>query len=131
MSKRDKTGSSIVPLSSLSAEQVIELSLRAISLRRTGHSWGTIAQQLGRTAVDVQALARTGYEHFLGQQDAETIRAEVEDRLDSIVRQVNVELATADNVTERNALYRTLIAVESSRARLLGLNLKPAGGDDA
>lgn len=119
----------VVPLERLSPEQMIELALRAIALRRTGNSWGTIAGQLGRSQIEVEALARQGYAHFLGQQDADTIRAEIEDRLDAIVRRVNVELATAETVMERNALLRTLLAAEQSRARLLGLNLKPQGAE--
>jgi len=118
-----------VPLEKLSQERVIELSLRAIALRRTGHPWGSIAAQLGRSTLEVEALARQGYEHFLGQQDAATIRAEVEDRLDSVLRALNVELVNAETVAERIAIYRTVLATEAQRARLLGLNLRGAGDD--
>lgn len=128
MSKKGRN--EVATLDQLDAEQVIELSLRAISLRRTGSSWGQIASQLGRTIVEVEALAKRGYLEFLGQSDAETLRAEVEDRLDSVLRQANVELGMAETVAERNAVLRTILATEAQRARLLGLNLK-GGGDDA
>lgn len=136
MSKRDRDDEAprrrrdeVVPLDRLSAEQMIELSLKAIALRRTGHSWGTIASQLGRTQIEVEALARQGYEHFLGAQPLEQVRAEVEDRLDSITRAVHVELVSAETVAERNALMRTLLATEQTRMRLLGLSLKPQGAE--
>lgn len=128
MSKR--SGGEVVPLEKLSQERVIELSLRAIALRRTGHPWGSIAAQLGRSTLEVEALARQGYEHFLGQQDAATIRAEVEDRLDSVLRALNVELVSAETVAERVAIYRTVLATEAQRARLLGLDLPKAGQSD-
>jgi hypothetical protein len=132
MTKRDRderAGNGLVPLDRLTAEQVIELALKAIALRRTGHSWGQIAGQLGRPMLEVEALAKRGYEHFLGQQDADTIRAEVEDRLDAVLRQANIDLAGAETVAERNALYRTILATEAQRSRLLGLNLKGTGGE--
>jgi hypothetical protein len=132
MSKRDddREARAVVPLDKLTAEQVIELSLKAIALRRTGHTWGTIAGQLGRSQVEVEALAKRGYEHFLGQQDAAAIRLEVEDKLDAIVRAVNVEMVTAETIVERNALMRTLLATEQTRIRLLGLAVR-LGSDDA
>lgn len=136
MSKRDrddegrKRRDEVVPLDRLSAETVIELALKAISLRRTGHSWGTIASQLGRSPIEVEALARRGYEHFLGAQPVEMIRAESEDRIDAVIRGVHVDLAIAETAAERNSLYRTLLAAEAQRARLLGLNLRPGEGDE-
>lgn len=132
MGKRDRdegAGGDLVPLDRLDPERIIELALKAIALRRTGHSWGQIAGQLGRPLLEVETLAKRGYEHFLGQQDADTLRAEVEDRLDAVLRQANIDLSGAETVAERNALYRTILATEAQRARLLGLNLKGAGGD--
>lgn len=111
-------------------ERDVEDAVRAIALRRTGTAWGTIAQQLGRSQVEVEELARVGYEHLLGQQDPDLIRAEVEDRQDQIIRQANIDLASAETIAERNACYRTILAADAARVRMLGLTLK-AGADDA
>lgn len=106
----------------------IEDAIRAIALRRTGTSWGTIARQIGRTQVEVEELAKAGYEHLLGQQDPDVIRAEVEDRQDAIIRAANLDLATATTISERNMAYRTILAADAARVKMLGLQLK---GDDA
>ncbi|WP_103663104.1 hypothetical protein [Microbacterium sp. CJ77] len=111
-------------------ERDVEDAVRAIALRRTGTGWGTIARSLGRTQVEVEELARVGYEHLLGQQDPDLIRAEVEDRQDQIIRQANIDLASAETIAERNACYRTILAADAARVRMLGLTIK-AGADDA
>lgn len=111
-------------------ERDIEDAIRAIAMRRTGTLWGEIAQQLGRSQIEVEALAKAGYEHLLGQQDAETLRAESEDRYDAVIRAANLDYALAETVSERNALLRTILAAEQARVRLLGIAVKP-GGDDA
>lgn len=108
----------------------VEDAVRAIALRRTGTGWGTIARSLGRSQVEVEELARVGYEHLLGQQDPDVIRAEVEDRQDQIIRQANIDLASAETIAERNACYRTILAADAARVRMLGLTIK-AGADDA
>lgn len=108
----------------------VEDAVRAIALRRTGTGWGTIARELGRTQVEVEELARVGYEHLLGQQDPELIRAEVEDRQNQIIRQANLDMARAETIAERNTCYRTILAADAARVRMLGLTIK-AGADDA
>lgn len=110
-------------------ERDIEDAVRAIALRRTGTSWGAIARQLGRTQLEVEELAKAGYEHLLGQQDPEVLRAEVEDRYDMVIRQANIDLGLAETIAERVALLRTILAADAARVRLLGLAMK--GGDDA
>ena len=107
----------------------VEDAIRAITLRRTGTSWGAIARQLGRTQIAVEELARVGYEQLLGQQDPDLIRAEVEDRQDQIIRQANIDLASAGTIAERVACYRTILTADAARVRMLGLNLR--AGDDA
>lgn len=109
------------------AERRVENALRAIILRREGHSWGDIADRLSITIVEAQELARVAYAR-LGEAEADQLRVEVEDRLDALVKKAHVDLALASSQGERTALYRFLASVEAQRARLLGLNLK--GGDD-
>lgn len=111
-------------------ERDVEDAVRAIALRRTGTSWGAIAQQLGRSQVEIEELARAGYIHLLGQQEPDILRAEIEDRQDQIIRQANLDLATATTISERNIAYRTILAADAAKARLLGLNMK-SGADDA
>ncbi|GAA1913576.1 hypothetical protein GCM10009775_02810 [Microbacterium aoyamense] len=110
-------------------ERDVEDAIRAIALRRTGTGWGVIARQIGRTQVEVEELARAGYIELLGQQDPDLIRAEVEDRQDQIIRQANIDLASAETIAERNACYRTILAADAARVRMLGLTIK--AGDDA
>lgn len=111
----------------LEQERLVELALRAVVLRRDGHSWGDIAQRLGVSQVEAEELGRVAYAR-LGESEASQLRVEVEDRLDALVRQAKTDLAMATSQGERTALYRFLASVEAQRARLLGLNLK--GGDD-
>lgn len=115
----------------IAAERAVEDALKAIALRRTGHQWGQIARTLGRSQVEVEELAKLGYEHLLGQQDPDVLRAEVEDRLDAVVRAAHVELGRVETFAERNAAMRTILTAERDRVRLLGLAIKPApeGGD--
>jgi hypothetical protein len=131
MSKPEKKKRSVMTTADIEAERRVEDAVRAIALRRTGHPWGQIARELGRSQVEVEELAKAGYEYLLGQQDPDVLRAEVEDRLDAVVRAANVELVAAGTVMERNAVYRTILAAEAQRARLLGLNLKGGEGDAA
>ena len=86
-------------------ERDVEDAVRAIALRRTGTGWGTIARSLGRSQVEVEELARVGYEHLLGQQEPDLIRAEVEDRQDQIIRQANLDLASAEMTGEHRRLH--------------------------
>lgn len=110
------------------AARRVENALRAIILRREGHSWGDVADRLSISIVEAQELARVAYAR-LGEAEADQLRVEVEDRLDALVKKAHVDLALCESQGERTALYRFLASVEAQRARLLGLNLK--GGDDA
>ncbi|MGB4777479.1 hypothetical protein [Microbacterium sp.] len=131
--KAKKRAELAVAAEQIAAERQVEDALKAIALRRTGHPWGQIARTLGRSQVEVEELAKIGYEHLLGMQDPDVLRAEVEDRLDAIIRAANVELATVETFAERNAAMRTIMTAERDRVRLLGLALKPEkeGDDDA
>lgn len=115
----------------IAAERAVEDALKAIALRRTGHPWGQIARTLGRSQVEVEELAKLGYEHLLGMQNPEMLRAEVEDRLDAVVRAAHIELGRVETFAERNAAMRTILTAERDRVRLLGLAVKPVpeGGE--
>ena len=104
-----------------------EDGIRAISLRRTGTPWGTIARQLGRSQIEIEELAKAGYKHLLGESDVDLLRAESEDRYEAIIRAANIDLGLAETVAERMATLRLLLAAEQARAKLLGLNLR--GGE--
>ena len=111
------------------ADRAVERALRAVVMRREGMTWGDIAQRLGVSQLEAEELGRIAYAR-LGEQEADALRTEVEDRLDSLVRKAHVDLAIATMQSERTGLYRFLAGVEAQRARLLGLNYK-AGTDDA
>lgn len=104
------------------ADRAVETAIRAIVLRREGHSWGDIAERLGRSQIEVEELARIGYAR-LGEQAADELRVEVEDRIDAVVRKAHVDLALCESQGERTALLRVLLAAEAQRSRLLGLDL--------
>jgi len=110
------------------ADRAVERALRAVVMRREGMSFGDIAERLGVSQVEAEELARVAYAR-LGEQEAEYLRTEVEDRIDAVIRKAHVDLALADSQSDRTALYRVLLAAEAQRARLLGLNLK-GGGDE-
>lgn len=112
------------------ADRAVERALRAVVLRREGMSWGDIAQRLGVSQLEAEELARVAYAR-LGEAEADHLRVEIEDRLDGLVRKAHVDLALCQSQGERTALYRFLAAVEAQRARLLGLNLRSGGDDDA
>lgn len=105
-------------------EQVrrVELSLRALVMKREGHGWQDIADRLGVSVVEAQELGRVAYAQ-MAAQTADELRTEVEDRLDAVVRKANLDLSLAESQGERTALYRVLLAAEGQRARLLGLDL--------
>lgn len=111
------------------ADRAVEAAIRAIVMRREGWSWGDIAERLGRSQIEVEELARIGYAR-LGEQAADELRTEVEDRIDNIVRKAHVDLALCESQGERTAIYRVLLAAEAQRSRLLGLNLKGQTDDE-
>lgn len=114
----------------IEADRAVERAVRAVVMRREGSSWGDIADRLGVSMIEAQELARVAYAR-LGEAEAEQLRIEVEDRIDGIVKKAHVDLALASSQGERTAIYRVLLAAEAQRARLLGLNLRSGGDDDA
>lgn len=114
----------------IEADRAVERALRAVVLRREGLSWGDIAERLGISQIEAQELARVAYAR-LGEAEAEHLRVEVEDKIDSVVRKAHLDLALCSSQGERTALYRVLLAAEAQRSRLLGLNLRSGGEDDA
>lgn len=112
------------------ADRAVERALRAVVMRREGMSWGDIAHRLGVSQIEAEELARVAYAR-LGEAEVEQLRVESEDRIDGIVRKAHVDLALAQSQGERTALYRVLLAAEAQRARLLGLNFRSGGDDDA
>lgn len=114
----------------IEADRAVERALRAVVMRREGSSWGDIADRLGVSQIEAQELARVAYAR-LGEAEAEHLRTEVEDKIDSIIRKAHVDLALCQSQGERTALYRVLLAAEAQRSRLLGLNLRADGDDHA
>lgn len=114
----------------IEADRAVERALRAVVLRREGLSWGDIAERLEVSQIEAQELARVAYAR-LGEAEAEHLRVEVEDKIDAVVRKAHLDLALCASQGERTALYRVLLAAEAQRSRLLGLNLRSGGDDDA
>ena len=125
-----KKGAALATVAEVEADRAVERALRAVVMRREGSSWGDIADRLGISLIEAQELARVAYAR-LGEAEAEHLRTEVEDRIDSVIRKANVDLAMCQSQGERTAIYRVLLAAEAQRARLLGLNLRPEGEDHA
>ncbi|QYF98276.1 hypothetical protein [Microbacterium sp. PAMC21962] len=121
MSKKSKGDVAVV--AEIEADRAVERAIRAVVMRREGSSWGDIADRLGVSQIEAQELARVAYAR-LGEAEADHLRTEVEDRIDSIVRKANIDLALCQSQGERTAIYRVLLAAEAQRSRLLGLNLR-------
>lgn len=111
------------------ADRAVERALRAVVMRREGMSFGDIAERLGISQLEAEELAKVAYAR-LGEQEADFLRTEVEDRLGALVRKAQLDLALADSQSDRTALYRFLAGVEAQRSRLLGLNLRAAADDE-
>ncbi|WP_404435233.1 hypothetical protein LG322_08720 [Microbacterium aerolatum] len=129
MSKQDKADRAAA-VAEIEADRAVERALRAVVMRREGSSWGDIAERLGVSQIEAQELARVAYAR-LGEAEKEHYRIESEDRIDSIIRKAHLDLALCKSQGERTALYRTLLAAEAQRARLLGLNLRAESEDHA
>lgn len=108
----------------------VELSLKALVMKREGHTWQDIADRLRVSPVEAQELAKVAYAQ-MAASDAAELRNEVEDRLDAIVRKANLDLSMAQSQGERTALYRVLLAAEAQRSRLLGLEIPKTSTDHA
>jgi hypothetical protein len=103
----------------------VEQAVRAVMLRREGYDYDDIAVQLRVSETEAHELTRVGYGR-LAAQTADELRIEVEDRLNGLLRSAHLDLKLAESQGERTALYRTILAIESRRAQLLGLDLPKA-----
>jgi len=106
-----------------------QLAGKAFAMRLEGEPVDVIAAQLEISTIEVQELVRVAYGR-LSTQTAEEARAEVEARLDVLLRQANRDIMLAQSQTERTALYRIVLAIERDRSTLLGLDI-PKGAPDA
>jgi energy-converting hydrogenase A subunit M len=102
---------------------------KAFAMRLEGVPVDDIAFHLEVSPLEVQELVRVAYGK-LSTQSAEEARAEVEARLDVLLRKVHRDIELAGNQPERTALYRVLLSIERERATLLGLDI-PKGVADA
>ena len=107
----------------------IKLAGRAFAMRLEGESVDSIALELDLAPLDVEGLVRIAFGR-LSVQSADEARAEVEGRLDILVKRVNRDIVLAQSQSERTALYRIVLAIERDRATLLGLDI-PKGTPDA
>ena len=106
----------------------IKLAGRAFAMRLEGESVDSIALELDLAPLDVEGLVRIAFSR-LSVQSADEARAEVEGRLDILVKRVNRDIVLAQSQSERTALYRIVLAIERDRATLLGLDI-PKGTPD-
>lgn len=100
----------------------------ALAMRRQGWPFTEVARRLNITTVEAQEYARAGYAQMIAETSDE-VRAAVEDRIDNIIRIAHEDMRLAQTQSERTALLRVLLAAESQRARLLGVNV-PSGTPD-
>ena len=107
----------------------IKLAGRAFGMRLEGESVDSIALELDLAPLEVEGLVRVAFSR-LSVQSADEARAEVEGRLDILVKRVNRDIVLAQSQSERTALYRIVLAIERDRATLLGLDI-PKGMPDA
>lgn len=99
-----------------------EQAVRVVMLRREGFDYDDIATRVGVSSLEAAELARVGYGR-LAEQTADEVRVEVEDRINDIIRKAHLDLKLAESQNERTGLYRTILAAEAQRSRLLGLEL--------
>ena len=99
----------------------------AASLRRSGMTCAMIADELGLTLSVAKRRIAAGYQHELGDgATAETLRSEVEDRLDQALRRIQRRLDDPEITARDEARWiRLMLQVEQTRIRLLGLNIPP------
>lgn len=102
---------------------------KAFAYRLDGMPIDEIANNLEVSPLEVQELVRFAFSK-LSVQSADEARAEIEERLNLILRRVNVDLALARTQSERTGLYRIVLAIERDRSTLLGLDI-PKGTPDA
>lgn len=109
--------------------RTVELAGKAFAMRLAGQAVTDIALALSVSELEVEALVKVAHGR-LSVQSADEARAEVEGRLDALLRQVNRDVVLASSQAERTALYRVVLAIERDRATLLGLDI-PKGAPDA
>jgi hypothetical protein len=107
------------------AGERVEQARRAVALRRRGATSAMIASDLGVPLRTAKRRVAEGYQLEQGDGDApDTLRREVEDRLDQAMRRVQRRLAEPGLPQAQEQRWtRLLLAIEAQRARLLGLNL--------
>jgi len=124
-----------VTLAPLSTNEDAQATLKALVLRREGYSYEAIAEELEVSPWQARQLASFAYARLSSEQ-ADELRAQVEDRLDDVTRRLYSDLKIATNQTTRNGIYGLILKTESQRQRLLGLDIPmgtpdaPAEGDD-
>ncbi|MFT2692689.1 hypothetical protein [Clavibacter zhangzhiyongii] len=110
-------------------EENVELTLRAVVMRREGFSYEEIAQRLRCSPWDARQITSIAYGR-LATETADELRAEVEGRLDDVLRRLYVDVNLAPDQATRNGVYTLILKTEAQRTRLLGLEI-PAGTPDA
>ncbi|MDJ0334264.1 hypothetical protein QMG83_03395 [Salinibacterium sp. G-O1] len=128
MSKNKKTSSTVV-LAPAGVSEDGQKVLKALVMRREGHSYEAIGESLGVSGWQAQSFASLAYAR-LSAEAAEELRAQVEDRLDDVLRRLNDDLRLASSQTIRNGIYSLILKTEAQRSKLLGLDI-PNGAQDA
>jgi uncharacterized protein (DUF433 family) len=102
-------------------EQVVEQ-------RREGKSYEDIARQFDMDPWEVREMVGGAYRRMLSES-ADELRAQVELRLDGVLRQLHADLRLASSQTVRNNIYALILKTEAQRSKLLGLDI-PSGTPD-
>jgi hypothetical protein len=108
----------------VAAEVAVE-SRRAVELRRGGAGVDEIAYALGVSPRTAQRRVAEGYRLVLGEEvAASAVRAEVEDRLNGILRRAEQRLRTRGiEPIDEQRWCRLILQTEATRMRLLGLSV--------
>lgn len=99
------------------ADQVAE----ALELRRAGHGLDQIAQRLGVSKRTAGRRVTAAY-RAMGYEDADEIRREIADTLDALRRRLARFQDRVLSLDDEVKLAQAIVAVESTRALLLGAN---------
>lgn len=102
-----------------------EQELTAVESRRRGESLDAIAKNLGVSRRTAARRVTAGYQ-AMGSTDADHLRREVEDRLDSVLRRVSTLWSEPDlPLGDVVRLANVILQVERDRVRLLGVAVPP------
>jgi Homeodomain-like domain-containing protein len=102
-----------------------EQELAAVEARRRGESLDEIAKNLGISRRTAARRVTAGYQ-AMGASDADQIRREIEDRLDSVLRRVSTLWSQPDlSLGDVVRLAGVILQVERDRTRLLGVAVPP------